>query len=301
MCCAIMVSMLFCGMSVPLQSYAEGQGFEIVQETSEDAQIFRINNISKLNDARNARSMERSATNPLAQFAEDHPIGFNLELAKNSNYVVYQEQEINAIYTNDSGEWTDNEGYMTIYTAAYHQGYNVSGNARYLVTGDIVFHKTFKLRYEEQLIMNHSANGVFDSTGTESGTMSYHASLHNHSAYSTQKDIEKDVTENILPDYSQSSGVCFKFKWPEDLIRYNGAGGAQKVDIRNVYTNWRLTTSYYVIATNDTNVAVNYIHNEKILGDALSISFGAYGVSANIDIKGNYTPYYARPILIYNI
>jgi len=41
-----------------------------------------------------------------------------------------------------------------------------------------------------------------------------------------------------------------------------------------------------------------YVHNEKVFGGNLSISFGFYGVSASFNVKGRNTTYYAKPILI---
>ncbi len=287
--------LMILGYSAGIKVLAQDAGFNIVQVTDGNVETFRLNNIFAL---KATSTKTKTNINPLDTFSLEHPKGFNVEMAQESNYVVYQKQTLAA----DSDSWSDSEGYLTIYTTAYHRGYTPTGNARYQITAEIDFHKTFIMRNEEQLILNHSAAGVFDSTGSEWGTMSYHASLHNHSAFVNPPiDKEEDVTLNITPDYSQASGVCFKFEWPEDLRQFNNAGGALKVDIRNVYTDWYLTANYYVIATNDTNVAVSYIHNEKITGGALSVSFGAYGISANINIDGTNTPYYARPILIYNI
>jgi len=294
-CLSFCVASSFCGVFADESRNGE---FEIIQENTDGIKLTRINNVFSLN-AKKTRSINK---NQLEQFAKEHPVGFDVGLAKSSKYIVYQEQKINAL-TGEmySGSTTDQDGYLTMYTTAYHKGYSKSGNARYLVKGEIVFHKVFKTRNQDQFIMNHSTTGVFDSTGTEEGMMSYHASLHNHSAFRPPLDKEEDVNTPLTPDYTNSYGVCFKLKWPRDEIQNNNSSGAIKVDIRYVYTNWKLSGSYYVIATNDTNVAINYIQNKDILGNNLSISFGAYGVSAGLNIEGKRQEFNARPILIYNI
>ncbi|HIX50139.1 MAG TPA: hypothetical protein H9851_02545 [Candidatus Borkfalkia faecavium] len=278
---------------------AEEVEFNIVQEEVDGVKTFRLNNILSLDQS----PMTRNASNdPIEEFAKQHPYGFNEQEAKESNFVVYQEQTLAAQDFDGESEWSDDEGYLTIYTTAYHKGYTITGNARYKVEGEVVFHKTFKLRYEEQFILSHSTAGVFDSNGTEEGNMSYHYYYHNHSAYhNPPEDWEKDVTEELIPSYTQSFGVCFKLQWPTDVKAYNDGAGATKVDHKQIYSNWHLEGSYYVIATNDTNVAVSYVHNENFFANALSVSFGACGISANIDIEGSNTLYSARPILIYNI
>lgn len=278
---------------------AEEVKFNIVQEEENGIKTFRLNNIFSLEQ----RPVTRGASSdPIEEFAQNHPYGFDMQEAKKSNFVVYQEQTIAAQEPDEEGAWSDDEGYLTIYTTAYHKGYTKSGNARYKVDGEIVFHKTFKLRYEEQFILSHSATGVFDSSGTESGSMSYHHYYHNHSAYhNPPEDWEKDVVKTLEPSYTQTFGVCFKLEWPSDVSAHNNAAGPIKVDHEEVYSNWNLKGSYYVIATNDTNVGVAYVHNENFFGNALSVSFGACGASVNLDIEGKDTLYSARSILIYNI
>lgn len=282
----------------------EKPAFNITEEMNDGVKTIRLNNINLIEKSGTSTLKKAKAVDPLNEFAKEHPYGFDIDEARTSSYIVYQEQVMYAA-DSDNPDYSDkfDDGYLTIYTTAYHKGYTPSGNARYLVKGEVVFNKLFKTRLEERFIISHSANGTFDSTGTETGVMSYHASIHNHSAYVNPPiDEEKDVVKNLKPKYSLY-GIDFALRWPEDLKLNNNSGGPGKVDRREIYTDWHLYGSYYVIATNDTNVAVTYAHNLKVFSGSLSVGIGACGVSANVTItpERQKRQYDARPITLYNI
>lgn len=286
----------------------EKPAFNITEEMNDGVKTIRLNNINLIEKSGTSALKKAKAVDPLNEFAKEHPYGFDIEEARTSNCVVYQEEVVYASESEGSEEpdYSDrfDDGYLTIYTTAYHKGYTPTKNARYLVKGEVVFNKLFKTRLEERLILAHSANGTFDSTGTETGVMSYHASIHNHSAYVNPPiDEEKDVVKNLKPKYSSMNGVDFALRWPEDLKLNNNSGGPGKVDRREIYTDWHLYGSYYVIATNDMNVAVTYAHNLKIFAGSLGVSIGVSGANVNVTVtpENQTRKYSARPLTLYNI
>ena len=222
-----------------------------------------------------------------------------MELAKTSNYVVYQEQTISLFPEPDaSGKWDSDDGYMTIYTTAYHQGYVKSGNERYLIIAQVKFNNVFNKRNEDLLFMEHFSNAILDTEGTsEKCIMSY---LHDfYSNVPGPDNFEETLKNEIKPNYSLDNGVSFALQWPKDKkISVEG------YVIQETYKNWDGLAAYNIITTNDANVKISYIHNKKSLGGSLSVglSYGPLGVSFNIEgDNGKYIPYAARPITVYNI
>jgi len=127
-----------------------------------------------------------------------------------------------------NNEWSDNEGYLTIYTSAYKIGNEQSDSGKiypvYHIEGKVVMSKTFKLRYQDQLIIRHSSSGAFYTGCETTGLQKYKTITSSNNPYVGQKTVYNNV-ENKLTALFSNPGVNYKFKFPEDYGNSSTGGG----------------------------------------------------------------------------
>lgn len=217
------------------------------------------------------------------------PSGYEITVVENG-----VEKQITA-----QDSWSDDEGYLTIYTTAYKIGYDKEGDAIYTIEGKVQMHKTFKMRNQEEFVLHHSANGSY-KPNSASGQQGYHESYKGYNPYvGGDTSYEKDIVNNLTPKFSSLSGINFSFKFPEDYNHSSTGGGVSLTSIAH-FTNWWCFGKYDVIVSDKTNVQTCYYHNEKFFGGNLSVSFSAYGLGLSVTVSGTCTKYEAEPILLYN-
>lgn len=218
-----------------------------------------------------------------------NPTGYEMTISENG-----VEKQVST-----QGSWSDNEERLTIYTTAYKLGYDQEGDAIYTIEGRVQIHNPFRRRNQEQLVLHHSASGSYKPSSS-SGQQGYHESYEGYNPYTGgHSAYERDVINDLTPQFSSIYGVNFAFKFPKDY-NHSGTGGGVTIWSRAVYTNLWCVGQYDVIVSGKTNVQTCYYHNEEIMGGNLSVSFSAYGVGLSVNVSGSCTKYEAEPILLYN-
>lgn len=264
--------------------------------------------IEGLGGYKNSRSRTINYSAEVSELIEQYDL--DLDLLNTSSSVIIQEERVSGVIGDiidipeegsgdaKSDSWSDDEGYLTICTIAYQTGKSPTGHTTYKIVGQVNFHKTFKLRNKDILVLRGSDHAVFDDSYTDSGVYGYHASIHNSNDFAST-DIEENRMFDLTPNYSYgTSGVAFEFRFPEDNVG-TATGGGVTVTMNEMYTNWWVI-GYYGISVLDTAVVqVSYIHNENLLGGDLSLSFGPVGLS--FSLSGSNTVYDARPMTLYDV
>lgn len=279
---------------------SQNQPFDITQEVSENVTVTQFNNILSLSSQNNkARSAQSDL---LAEFAEEHP-AFDLELARTSNNVIYQEESVtplanlpppkpNPNFPNpdnphlrpdppnpdglyDSDSWYKDD-YLIITTSLYQRGYD-DGDPVFYVKGHVQMHKNFFYNHTDHLVIKHSDGAVFKplSTNLDGKLIVEEYHLYNK----TSKMVEKSC------EYASGvGGIDYNFKWPSNT---NTAS----------YTNVSVSGGYYIKLKSDAVVAVTYIHDKSFLGGNISIGL-SYFVGITIDIPPTFENYTALPVEI---
>ncbi len=230
--------------------------FEIIKEQY-NSEVYRINNI-----------VSHGNFAPLEQFAADHPIGFDLEKAKNSINAVHQ-----VVHFFDKTSNDDKEKYFSAYTTAYHTGFapgKLKGSV-YEIETELVFYKPFKMRNEDVFTFTYdTSKGAFNSEIDEKCTIFY-------------SDNSGDHSKEMRIEYN-GANLRFRVQWPKNTLN-------------NKSSNWSLKANYSIVTNYGTYVNINYIHNEKILGDIWNRILGR----SNIILTGSRTAYIGAMLMLYNL
>lgn len=177
-----------------------------------------------------------------------------------------------------SDTYTEPGGYVTMTTTAYQIGF-YDGNIVYHITSKAILNKNFFFTKKDNLVIRYGENAAFyDGKKCEGKASIYDIKNNKH-------DFLYD--QDLTPSFEKGSGVLYEFP----VIQSTGTGDSY---------NPRQTIvegDYYIVATNTTNVQSVYIHNQNLLIDSLSFSFGPVGI--NIPLSSfEAAIYYATPLTL---